>query len=84
MRIRMKIIEEPDPAHREVVDRGTTDDPVIVRGSGPHSFLCAACGVVLVEGVRFGQLESVSIRCAACGALNAIPHVMGGDGTTEP
>ncbi len=81
MRIRMKVISEHDVARGAVVNEGTHADPVAIHGSGPHAFVCGACGVVLVDGVRFGQVESVAFRCAACGAFNAIPRVMGGDGT---
>lgn len=83
MRIRMKVVSEQDDARGTVIDQGTHAEPVVIQGSGPHSFLCGGCGVVLVDGVRFGQVESVSFRCAACGGLNAIPRIMGGDGTFE-
>lgn len=63
----------------QIIDQSRLADPAVMHGTGPHSFVCGGCGVVLVDGVRFGQLESVSIRCAPCGALNAIPQVMGGD-----
>lgn len=82
MRIKMKVLPEQDEGGDRAVYHGTASDPAVVHGSGPHSFVCGGCGAVLVEGVRFGQVESVSFRCASCGALNAIPRVMGGDGTS--
>jgi hypothetical protein len=83
MRIKMKVISEQEGSHGDVVGEGSRSDPVVIRGTGPHSFVCGACGAVLVEGVRFGQVESISIRCATCGSLNAIPRVMGGDSASE-
>lgn len=82
MHIRMKVIPEQDDRRIEALD-GTASHPVVISGDGPHSFLCGSCGVVLVEGVRFGQVESVSFRCGACRSLNAIPRIMGGDGASE-
>lgn len=79
MRIRMKLVPEGEGGPAQVIDEGTTADPVAVHGTGPHSFVCGGCGAVLVEAVRLGQVESVVFRCAACQALNAIPRVMGGD-----
>jgi hypothetical protein len=83
MRIRMKLISEQAGADDPIIDEGTAGDPVSIHGSGPHSFICGGCGTMLAEGMRFGQVESVSFRCAACGALNAAPRVMGGDSASD-
>ncbi len=78
MRIRMKVISVDDASSWNVIEQEAGADPA-VRGSGPHSFLCGACGTVLVEGARLGQIESAVFRCVRCRRLNAMPMVMGGD-----
>lgn len=83
MNIRMKVVSERGEDGGAVIEAGTPSDPVVIHGSGPHSFTCGGCGTVLLDGVRLGQVESVSFRCAACGAVNAVPRVMGGDGASE-
>ncbi|MDP8961651.1 MAG: hypothetical protein M3N32_08575 [Actinomycetota bacterium] len=78
MRIRMKVISVDDASSWTVIEQEAGADPA-VQGSGPHSFLCGACGTVLVEGARLGQIESAVFRCVQCRKLNAMPRVMGGD-----
>ncbi len=78
MRIKMKVVTADEASSWTVIEREAGADPA-VQGSGPHSFVCGACGTILVEGVRFGQIESAVFRCVSCRSLNAIPRIMGGD-----
>jgi transcription elongation factor Elf1 len=44
----------------------------MVNSSGPDSFLCARCDLVLANSIRLGQLHNVLIKCPNCESYNTV------------
>jgi hypothetical protein len=62
-----KIIPEPAPGTRAVIDQKTL--PVAVS-SGDVNYLCGTCGVLLIQGIVGDQFNNLVIKCPKCGTFN--------------
>ncbi|MDP1749272.1 MAG: hypothetical protein Q8L22_07435 [Reyranella sp.] len=76
---KLQVIETVDPNTRVIDFDGLGP---LMRGTGSVSYLCGACGDVLIEKilrelhplpVQPGQVPPTVIRCGKCRANNAIP-----------
>jgi hypothetical protein len=64
-----KIIPQPQPGTRTVIDQKTL--PVAVS-SGNLDILCGSCGVVLLKGIVGGSFNNIVIKCPKCNNFNEI------------
>jgi hypothetical protein len=72
----LTVIDEPEEGTRSVLvmtDELAESGEPLMKGDGPLSFTCGACGRVLLDGVAPGQVKEVVVRCS-CGAYNDTIH----------
>ena len=67
----MKVLKKTDPAKQAILE--ATVAPVI-RSTGINDYVCGSCETVLLESIGYKQVVGLVIRCACCGAYNAISN----------
>jgi predicted RNA-binding Zn-ribbon protein involved in translation (DUF1610 family) len=69
---RAHVIANPDPTKMSILAPTTT--AVVIKGESRdgETWTCPTCGIVLVQDVAAGQVQSIVIRCAGCGTHSAI------------
>jgi hypothetical protein len=69
-RIPLKVISEPDPNTRSVIDR-VGKGTIIIQGFHTEIGLtCGTCDAILIAGMDREQITSIVLRCNKCGAFN--------------
>ena len=69
--IKMKVIQNLGADTPGVLRPLFSDRPVLT-GPGDDSYVCGACGIVLLQGVSENRGREFALRCAGCGSYNAV------------
>jgi hypothetical protein len=71
MRLKLRVIPEPEPDTRTVFVEEDATNTVFMRGTEADvTWLCGACAAPLLEGVRLNQFANIVLKCGACGSYN--------------
>jgi uncharacterized ferredoxin-like protein len=66
-RVEMELFSEP-PGARVVSSRTAP----ALSGDGPIDYVCQACGTVICQSMREGELDGVLFRCPQCLRVNRV------------
>ena len=69
--IKLAIIPEPREGSRTVIDSKVSP---VFKGEGDVNYMCGACGAILAEKVRRGQVRNIVVRCPKCGQYSEFPE----------
>jgi hypothetical protein len=75
-RIRLKVIPEPEPKTRAILNYTGEGTIVIMAYHSEISFDCGKCGAPLIVGMLPEQVVNIVIKCNGCGSFNDTGGIM--------
>src|SRR5436305_997608 len=71
--IRMELVRRPGPNWIPDPRRANAGPMMVGKDPESPSYLCGACGAVLIEGLPRSQVAASNVQCRSCGAFSKLP-----------